>query len=511
MTTRFSKLAAGSGTGASTRFSKLAAQTGGYTSQPAKLPEALIPEAMFDFDLLEQGDEEEAAKVDKSVHAGSVATSLAQAPGSSESVPREPQKERKFQQQIANEKKVRIVGLKMKDAEKFNGRNGQVMSFDPSTGRYAVKVIVLDTAEIGLRSGKVTLIHLKYENMELHRDQMERDKIINGDEMVLLGAGDAKKQLYSVQLDPQYWYDKAIERVFQAKNDFEVLDLPVQLTEDTAILKRQYRKISLAVHPDKNKHPQAADAFRKTYGAFETLMDIKQQRRMLWIMGKLDKSMDDQVTLDEEEEDELFQWWWEATVPQIEKTAAEADGQWFDEFGAMWISDGLGGNVEDVKWVGLETAKKLHADDAAIFIDCRDRPEFICAHIQGAWCCPLPEFLDYGVAATMGDELVMKVLENRKIPLIIYSEVATPFSRCRALCRWLLRAGHRSLKAERLRRLRGGIFGWSNKQGPVSRPLMDASQEATQEHHSSLASVLYFQGMSGLATATQGVEQFEAD
>jgi len=26
---------------------------------------------------------------------------------------------------------------------------------------------------------------------------------------------------------------------------------------------------------------------------------------------------------DEEEEDELFQWWWEATVPEIEKQVAE--------------------------------------------------------------------------------------------------------------------------------------------------------------------------------------------
>ena len=28
--------------------------------------------------------------------------------------------------------------------------------------------------------------------------------------------------LSSRQLDPQYWYDKAIERVFNAKNDFDV-------------------------------------------------------------------------------------------------------------------------------------------------------------------------------------------------------------------------------------------------------------------------------------------------
>lgn len=72
-------------------------------------------------------------------------------------------------------------------------------------------------------------------------------------------------------------------------------------------------------------------------------MDLRQQRRLLWILGKLTPDMEEQVTFDEEEEDELFQWWWEATVPEIEKQVAEFEGQQFDEYGAMWISDGLGG------------------------------------------------------------------------------------------------------------------------------------------------------------------------
>ena len=33
------------------------------------------------------------------------------------------------------------------------------------------------------------------------------------------------------------------------------------------------------------------------------------------------------MLFDEEEEDELFQWWWEATVPEIEKQVAEFEGQ----------------------------------------------------------------------------------------------------------------------------------------------------------------------------------------
>ena len=108
--------------------------------------------------------------------------------------------------------------------------------------------------------------------------------------------------MYSVKLDPQFWYDKALERVFEAENEFQVLDLPVAYSEDFSKIKKQYRSISLSVmrarpticgeclgliqvHPDRNKHPQATAAFRKVYGAFETLTDLKQQRRLLAQLG----------------------------------------------------------------------------------------------------------------------------------------------------------------------------------------------------------------------------------
>ncbi|CAK0886788.1 unnamed protein product, partial [Prorocentrum cordatum] len=249
-----------------------------------------------------------------------------------------------LQQRIADGKKVTIRGLLQQ--KEYNGKNGQIKGFDAETGRYQVKVVVLAKEHAGMLGGQETVIQLKFENIELHRDQVERDNVLSGDEIVLLGAGDAKRALYEARLDPQYWYDKAIDRVFAARNDFEVLDLPAQEIKELGTLKRQYRKISLAVHPDKNSHPQAADAFRKVYGAFETLMDARQQRRLLWILGKLDQSAEEQVTFEEEEEDELFQWWWEASVPEIEKQAAEFEGQRYDDFGAMWISDGLGGSVE---------------------------------------------------------------------------------------------------------------------------------------------------------------------
>ena len=149
-------------------------------------------------------------------------------------------------------------------------------------------------------------------------------------------------------------YDQALERVFAATNEFEVLELPVELTEDFTRIRKQYRKISLAVHPDKNQHPQADAAFRKVqascangscerdgesprarcqldaqarwnprepallslpqvYGAFETLSDPMAQRRLLFELGfhhsatEAEKAAFEKAG-GEDEDDNLFQW-----------------------------------------------------------------------------------------------------------------------------------------------------------------------------------------------------------
>ena len=74
--------------------------------------------------------------------------------------------------------------------------------------------------------------------------------------------------------------------MLSARHEFEVLLLPERWSgADVQPIKRAYRKVSASVHPDKNAHPQAVDAFRKVYGAFETLLDLKQQWRLLFVLG----------------------------------------------------------------------------------------------------------------------------------------------------------------------------------------------------------------------------------
>jgi len=184
----------------------------------------------------------------------------------------------------------------------------------------------------------------------------------------------------------------------------------------------------------------------------------------------------------EDEDDVMFQWWWEATVPDVEKAAEEAEGAEMDMYAASWVSDGLGDDVNDVRWIGIKKAQSLHAQSRAIFIDCREHDDYAGGLIPGAWHVPMNAVMRYGIVNVLGQELIHTLLTTQRNALIVvYSNVATPFSRCRAFCRWLLRAGHTTLPAARFRRLRGGIFGWQHRGGDVAKALGHAGANSSLE------------------------------
>ena len=143
---------------------------------------------------------------------------------------------------------VLIKGLVRK--HELNGRSGVVVSYDKVRARYAVAFADKQ-------------YHVRWQNVELHPTQRERDALPKGDEVVFLSEAELRDGMYSVKIDPQFYYDAALGRVFEAANEFEVLELEAAPLSDSTLIKRQYRKISLSVHPDKNKHPQAAAAFRE--------------------------------------------------------------------------------------------------------------------------------------------------------------------------------------------------------------------------------------------------------
>ena len=60
--------------------------------------------------------------------------------------------------------------------------------------------------------------------------------------------------------------------------------LQVDPKADSSMIKKQYRKIALNVHPDKNHSIGAAEAFKMVIEAFEVLSD--QRKRELYDQGR---------------------------------------------------------------------------------------------------------------------------------------------------------------------------------------------------------------------------------
>ncbi|XP_047966882.1 J domain-containing protein spf31 [Salvia hispanica] len=75
--------------------------------------------------------------------------------------------------------------------------------------------------------------------------------------------------------------DNEVNRILSCfkLNAFEYLNLPFTSSVDD--VKRQYRKLSLLVHPDKCKHPQAKDAFGALAKAQQLLLDQQERDYIL--------------------------------------------------------------------------------------------------------------------------------------------------------------------------------------------------------------------------------------
>jgi len=72
--------------------------------------------------------------------------------------------------------------------------------------------------------------------------------------------------------------DKAlVDRVLREKDFYNILGVTKETNEDT--LKKAYRKLSLKVHPDKNKAPKAEECFKKVSAAYDILSNKEKRER----------------------------------------------------------------------------------------------------------------------------------------------------------------------------------------------------------------------------------------
>jgi curved DNA-binding protein CbpA len=72
----------------------------------------------------------------------------------------------------------------------------------------------------------------------------------------------------------------AVERILACSNHFEVFDIP-PVAVDVATITKLYRRLALKVHPDKCKHADGSEAFRRVAEAYGVLGDADQQRNYM--------------------------------------------------------------------------------------------------------------------------------------------------------------------------------------------------------------------------------------
>lgn len=77
----------------------------------------------------------------------------------------------------------------------------------------------------------------------------------------------------SVKREADYTEDQvaAVERIIHCKDFYEILGVSRDATDDD--LKKQYRKLALQFHPDKNHAPRAEEAFKAIGSAYAILSD----------------------------------------------------------------------------------------------------------------------------------------------------------------------------------------------------------------------------------------------
>jgi len=70
---------------------------------------------------------------------------------------------------------------------------------------------------------------------------------------------------------------ESVKRIRKCKNYYEILGVGKEVSESE--LKKSYRKLALAFHPDKNKAPGASEAFKAIGNAYAVLSDAEKKRQ----------------------------------------------------------------------------------------------------------------------------------------------------------------------------------------------------------------------------------------
>ena len=230
-----------------------------------------------------------------------------------------------------------------------------------------------------------------------------------------------------------------VERVMAAGNEFETLGLAAAAVE-TSVVRRQYKKVSLVVHPDKSASPRAEEAFKKVFAAMKVLMDPVQQR------AALRKAKGGGGGGGGEDLPEEFKWWQGTSVSEMEQAFRNLE-EYLDAKGAFGEQ-----RVDDNLWVDPGEA----AEAGCVFVDARDVRAYVVSRVPGAMSLPGHTMTELE-ALTRHHPVIKKLSHGRDKRIVVYSDNGSMLSRCVHVAR-ALRATLPD--PERVRRLKGGLNGW---------------------------------------------------
>uniref|UniRef100_T1JJ41 J domain-containing protein n=1 Tax=Strigamia maritima TaxID=126957 RepID=T1JJ41_STRMM len=104
---------------------------------------------------------------------------------------------------------------------------------------------------------------------DVHRRKTDASSAERASEQAL--ESDSQKHEYSAeQCD-------AVKRIKKCKDYYEILNVAKDVGDSE--LKKQYRKLALQFHPDKNKAPGASEAFKAIGNAFAVLSDAQKRKK----------------------------------------------------------------------------------------------------------------------------------------------------------------------------------------------------------------------------------------
>lgn len=105
----------------------------------------------------------------------------------------------------------------------------------------------------------------------------ENGDISNAQRRNSAGGSDKSNTVNAVKDEYTEEQLEAVKQIKKCKDYYEILGVSKEAVEND--LKKQYRKLALQFHPDKNKAPGAGEAFKAIGNAFMVLSDPEKRRR----------------------------------------------------------------------------------------------------------------------------------------------------------------------------------------------------------------------------------------